>query len=166
MTAGGVTWSTPPSRRHLPEFSLHLPFINNFLPQRGPTISLIMNPWFEWQNFRVRLRNSQQVASWVLTPSHQLGMAPVSPLRKDFKAQSGSLGKNTIIHSTHVCPGLRMGGHTSCGSVILAPVLQTEKLSPREEKWLVQDILTKTEPGPMASPLSCKVCFCFGLACF
>ena len=79
----------------------------------------------------------------MLTPPRQLGMAGVSPVREDFKAQSSSLGKNTIIHSTHVCPGLRMRGHTSCGSVILAPVLRTEKPSPREGKWLVQGILTK-----------------------
>lgn len=63
MTAVGVSSSTLPSRRHLVKFSLHLPFINKFLPQWGPTISLIMNPWFEWQNFRVGVRDSQLVAS-------------------------------------------------------------------------------------------------------
>ena len=96
----------------------------------------------------MRVRNSQQVASRVLTPSHELGMAPLSPVRKDFKAQSGSLGKNTIIHTTRL-PWAQNGRAYFLWICYLAPVLQTEKLSPREGRWLVQGILTLNQDLPL-----------------
>ena len=98
----------------------------------------------------------------MLTPSHQLGVAPWSFIGKDFEGQSGSLGESTIIHYTCL-PWAQNARYTFCGFVILDPILHTGKLSPREGKLLVQGLLTKVELEPIVSPLPCKVCFCFVL---